>query len=87
MTANDKQAWVALYVLSRANEEVAAPGGIAGSPLEDTEAWIRRHFQRCPREFAYRDWSSYQPALRKIRLLAREQCEQAGPIEMQEGEQ
>jgi hypothetical protein len=74
MTAHDKQAWVALYVLSRANEEISALGGIAGSPL-DTEAWIRRHFQRCPREFAYQDWSSYQPAMRKIRLLAESQGE------------
>ncbi len=68
MAANDKQAWMALYLLSRANEEIAALGGIPGAPL-DTDAWIHRHLQMCPGEFAYEDWSSYQPALRKIRLV------------------
>jgi hypothetical protein len=69
MATNDKQAWRILYLLSRANEEIAALGGIPGAPL-DTQEWINRHLQMCPLEFAYEDWSSYQPALRKIRLLA-----------------
>ena len=74
MTANDKRTWVVLYLLSRANEEIAALGGVPGSPL-DSEAWIHRHLQMCPREFAYEDWSSYQPAIRKIRLLPTGQFE------------
>jgi hypothetical protein len=68
VAANDKQAWMALYLLSRANEEIALIGGVPGAPL-DTEAWIQRHLQICPQEFAYEDWSSYQPAIHKIRLL------------------
>ena len=76
MTANDKRAWVALHLLSRANEESVASGGVPGSPL-DTETWIYRHLQHCPKEFAYEDWSSYQPAIRKIRLLSHEPLERA----------
>lgn len=68
MAANDEQVWMAIRLLSRANEEIAALGGIPGAPL-DTEAWIQRHLRVVPREFAFEDWSSYRPAMRKVRLL------------------
>lgn len=68
MTVEDEQAWMAIRLLSRANEEIAALGGIPGAPL-DAEAWIQRHLRVVPREFAYEDWSSYRPALRRVRLL------------------
>lgn len=76
MAENSKRAWIAVRLLSRANEEIAALGGVPGAPL-DTQEWIHRHLQVCPSEFAYEDWSGYQPAMRKIRLLSAGQAEQA----------
>ncbi len=69
MASDDTQVWAMLRLLSRANEEIAALGGIPGAPL-DTEAWMCRHLQMWPQEFAYEDWSGYQPAIRKIHLLS-----------------
>ena len=75
MAVNDRRAWMVLRLLSRANEEIAALGGTPGAPL-DTQEWIHRHLQVCPKEFAFEDWSSYQPSIRKIRLLSAEPGEQ-----------
>lgn len=85
MTINDKRVWMALSLLSRANEEVAALGGVPGAPL-DSETWIHRHLRMCPQEFAYEDWSSYQPAIRKIHLLPSEQFERTEQTERRMGD-
>lgn len=69
MATNNEQVWLALRLLSRANEEIAELGGIPGAPL-DTLAWIERHLRGLPGAFAFTDWSGYRPALRKVRLLA-----------------
>ncbi len=85
MASDDTQVWAMLRLLSRANEEIAALGGIPGAPL-DTEAWMCRHLQMLPREFAYEDWSGYQPAIRKIHLLSAWPSEQADLVSEEEGE-
>lgn len=72
MAEGEKRIWMTLRLLSQANEEIAARGGVPGGTLE-SEEWIRRHLQRCPQEFAYEDWSGYQPAIRKIRLVETEE--------------
>lgn len=84
MASNNKQVWAVLRLLSQANEEIATLGGIAESPL-DTEMWMQRHLHMWPKEFAYEDWSMYQPAIRKIRLLPAGESGQAEQVE-REGE-
>jgi len=65
MTDDEKCAWRVALLMHTYNETVAST---PGAPL-DLQTWLRRHFQRWPAAFAYQDWSSYQPAIRKIRLL------------------
>jgi hypothetical protein len=71
MAGSEKRIWMTLRLLSQANEEIAARGGVPGDVAE-SEAWIRGHLRRCPPEFAYEDWSDYQPAIRKIYLIGTE---------------
>ena len=68
MTPDEKHAWMALGLFTRAAEEAAA---ISDAPL-DLRTWLRRHTGRWPEEFAWEDWSSYRPALRKVCLVREE---------------
>lgn len=72
MSMNERQIWMELRLLSRANQEVAAQGDRAGSL--DPHKWIFKHLGQCPKEFAYEDWSQYQPAFQKIRLVPFEEA-------------
>ncbi len=68
MSADYRRVWMELRLLSRANEASAGLGDQQGRV--DPQKWIFRHLGQCPKEFAYEDWSQYQPAFRKIRLVA-----------------
>lgn len=69
MTPDEKHAWMAISLFCRASAEAEA---IDGAPL-DLQTWLRRHTQAWPPEFAWQDWSSYQPAIRKVRLVRAEE--------------
>jgi len=69
MTPDEKRAWMALSLFGRAVEESAA---IGDAPL-DLHTWLCRHTKRWPEEFAWVDWSGYQPALRRIHLVRKEE--------------
>jgi hypothetical protein len=65
MSDSDEYAWRAALLMHAYNEAMT---NIPGAPL-DLQTWLRTHFQRWPVAFAYHNWSNYQPAIRKIRLL------------------
>lgn len=67
MTPDEKHAWVALGLFAQAAEAAA----INDAPL-DLHTWLRKHTGRWPEEFAWEDWSNYQPALRKVCLVREE---------------
>jgi hypothetical protein len=69
MTPDEKHAWMALSLFGRALEEAVASGD---APL-DLHIWLRERTQRWPEEFAWEDWSGYQPALRRVRLVREEE--------------
>lgn len=68
MTDNPKRAWFALQFYAVSNQPVPMP---ADAPL-DPQAWLHKHLLRWPEEFAYDDWSTYRPAIRRIRLIREE---------------
>ncbi len=65
MTRNEQDAWRSLWLISAYNEATAS---MPGAPL-DLQSWLSKHRQRWPEEFAYEDWSTYRPAIRKARLV------------------
>jgi hypothetical protein len=65
MSQDESRDWRLLVLMHAYNEAMAS---IPGAPL-DLQTWLHKHFQRWPVAFAYHDWSNYEPAIRKIRLL------------------
>lgn len=65
MTPDEKHAWMAMSLFCRDAEAAAA---IDGAPL-DLQTWLCKHMQIWPPEFAWEDWSGYQPAIRKVCLV------------------
>jgi hypothetical protein len=68
MTRDEYRTWQLLWLIHNNNEAVAR---LPGAPL-DLHIWFQRYMQRLPAEFASKDWSSHQPAIRKIHLMKEE---------------
>ena len=65
MAHDPTRAWQLIPLLSAYNEAVAA---LPDAPL-DVQVWLGRQFSCWLDAFADEDWSSAQPAMRKIRLV------------------
>ncbi|MEO7020774.1 MAG: hypothetical protein ABI234_11540 [Ktedonobacteraceae bacterium] len=65
MIHDPKRAWLALRLFAVTDLSMPVPNGAGLDPQE----WLREQLLLWPEEFAYDDWSTYRPAIRKIRLV------------------
>lgn len=75
MTSDEERAWMAMALYCQAAEQATTVGD---APL-DLQAWLEKHNQMWPPEFAWEDWSRYQPAIRKIHLVRKEEKSECFP--------
>ncbi len=66
---DQRRAWMALSLYNNALTEAEKSARVP----EDFQNWLWGHIQRWPSEFAWEDWSTYRPSIRKVYLIPEEQ--------------